>query len=219
MPTFTRRRFLGLTAAGPLALAGCRGFTIFGYQVGAAALYDENISTIYVPVFNNRAFQTNPFRGIEVSITQAVIHEIGAKTPFRVVSDPERADTELLGNVVSIVKNPLNRTQQNTLREGEVVVTVDVVWRDLRDGTILSAPRKPRLPGTPAPADEKPIPFDPNVPLPPPGCEVQPIVPARIVAGGRYVMELGETNSSAALRVENAIAIQIVSMMEKKWGG
>jgi hypothetical protein len=218
MPTFTRRRFLGLTAAAPLALAGCRGLTIFGYQVGAAALYDENISTIYVPVFNNRAFQTNPFRGIEVSITQAVIREIQVKTPYKICSDPSRADTELLGNVVSIYKNPLNRTQQNTLRDAEVVVTVDVVWRDLRDGRILSSPPKPRLPGTPAPADEHPLAFDPTLPPPPPESEKPQIVPARIVAGGRYVMELGETNASAALRVENQIAVQIVSMMEKSWG-
>jgi hypothetical protein len=29
--------------------------------------------------------------------------------------------------------------------------------------------------------------------------------------------ELGETNASAATRVHNQIAVQIVSMMEKRW--
>lgn len=220
MFTLTRRRFLRLTATLPLALAGCRGGTptIFGYQLGAAALYDENIATIYVPVFNNRAFQTTPFRGLEVDITQAVVREISTKTPYRVVSDPLKADTELLGNVVSIAKDQMNRTQQNTIRDGDVIVTVDVVWRDLRDGTILSAPRKRTLPGTPPPPDQPPIPFDPTVPLPPPPTEVPQVVPARIVATGRYVPELGETNASASKRVTDTIAVQIVSMMEKQWG-
>lgn len=219
MSPLTRRRFLGLSAAVPLAFVGCRGGvpTIFGYKLGAAALYDENISTVYVPVFNNRAFQTSPYRGFEVDVTEAVVREINTKTTFRVVSDPDKADTELLGNIVSITKNIMNRTQQNTVRDGEVVVTVDVVWRDLRDGTILSAPRKSRLPGTAAPSDVPPIPFDPNVKPVPPVPEVAQLVPARIVGEGRYVMELGETNASASKRVHNQIATQIVSMMEKRW--
>ena len=223
MPSFTRRRFLKLAAAGSLAgLAGCQHWcpTIFGYQVGAGALYDPNIQTVYVPVFYNRAFQTTPYRGFEVDVSQAVVREIGAKTPFKVVSDCDRADTELLGNIVDISKTVLNRTQQNQTREAEVVVTVDVLWRDLRDGTILSAPRKPRPPGSGPyvlPGDPPPVPFDPSVPLPPPPCEVPQVIPARIVAGGRYLQELGETNASASKRVQDQIAAQIVSMMEKKW--
>ena len=94
------------------------------YKLGAGALYDSNIKTVYVPVFNNRAFQTTPFRGIEVDITRAVVREIGAKTKFKVVSDCDRADTELKGLVVNISKNILNRNQQNLTREAEVVLTV-----------------------------------------------------------------------------------------------
>src|SRR5439155_11403864 len=126
MRTITRRRFLSLAALAPLAAVGCRseGFSIFGYQAGAGALYDPNIKTVYVPLFNNRAFQTTPYRGFEVDVTKAVVREIGAKTSFRVTSDPNKADTELLGNIVSIQKWALNRTQQNQIREGELVVQV-----------------------------------------------------------------------------------------------
>jgi hypothetical protein len=216
MPSMNRRRFLSLAALAPLAAAGCRsgGFTIFGYRAGAGALYDTNIHTVYVPLFNNRAFQWTPFRRIEVDITEEVVRQIGAVTPYRVTSDCERADTELLGNVVGISKNILNRNQQNQVREGEVVVWVDVVWRDLRDGTILSNPRPG--PGR-ARADVPPLPFDPECPPPP---EVRPLdapAPVRIVATGRYIPELGESNASAAQRVEQQVAVQIVSMMEKKW--
>jgi hypothetical protein len=216
----TRRRFLTLAALAPLVAAGCRGgFNVFGYRVGADALYDENIRTVYVPLFNNRAFQTTPYRGLEVEITEAVIREIGKTTSFRVTSDCEKADTELLGNVVSITKTIQNINQQNFLREGEVVVQVDVVWRDLRTGEILSNPRRRPLPGRPLPnpLDAPPPPFDPNVPVPP---EVRPLdlpIPVRLLAAGRFIPELGESNASAAQRVQNQIAIKIVEMMEKRW--
>ena len=223
MPNVSRRLFLRLAAIAPVAaLIGCQTTpSIFGYKLGAGALYDENITSVYVPVFHNRAFQTTPYRGLEVDITQAVIREIGRTTTFKVVSDPSRADTELLGAVVQIQKQIMNRNQQNMVRDGDVVVDVDVVWRDLRTNEILSMPRRGRplvagpllVPGeAPAP------PFDPSIPLPPPpGCEPQVVFPTRITGIGRFVPELGETNASASKRVQDQIAVQIVSMMEKKW--
>lgn len=224
MPTISRRWFLRLAATTPFAGSlGCRGTTpsIFGYKLGAGALYDESISSVYVPVFNNRAFQTTPYRGLEVDVTQAVIREIGRTTTFRVISDPSRADTELLGSIVQIRKQIMNRNQQNAVRDGDVIVDVDVVWRDLRDGTILSQPKKLGPPGSPPvfpPGGPQAVPFDPTLPPPPPPpCEAPLVVPTRITAYGRFVPELGETNTSAAKRIQDQIAVQIVSMMEKKW--
>src|SRR5438552_1200885 len=107
------------------AIIGCQGGppTFLGYQVGPGALYDSNIKTIYVPTFNNRAFQTTPYRGMEVDITRAIVKEIGQKTTFKITSDPTCADTELKGVLVAISKNILNRNQQNLTREEEVVIT------------------------------------------------------------------------------------------------
>jgi hypothetical protein len=217
MPDRTTRRGFLLTAAGAslTAAAGCRGGfpTIFGYNVGAAALYDKNVCTVYVPMCNNRAFQTTPYRGLEVDVTAAVVREIGAKTPFKVVSDPSRADTELLMNIADINKNLLNRTQQNTIREGEVVVALDVLWRDLRTGKVLSNTRPPVDPHALDPIP----PFDPNVPVTPPVSVVPPDLPTRIVGTGRLLQELGETNASASKRAVDNLATQIVSLMEKPW--
>jgi hypothetical protein len=214
MPNSTRRRFLSLAALAPLAAAGCRsdGLTLFGYRVGAKALYDSNVRTVYVPLFQNRAFQWSPFRRLEVDITEEVVRQINAVTPYRTTSDPDRADTELLGTVVGLSKTILNRNQQNQVREGEVVVWVDVVWRDLRDGRILSNPRR----GT-RPADVPPLSFDPECPPPPDLTPLDTPTPVRIVAPGRYIPELGESNASAAQRVQQQVAVQIVSMMEKQW--
>jgi hypothetical protein len=224
----TRRRFLGLGAAGTLlGLVGCKEDTwnILGYQVGNKAIYDLNIDSIFVHTFYNRTLQTTPYRGMEVSITQEVVRQIGQKTPYHVISDPGRADTELIGSIVNMQKNLLNVTQQNMIREGELVITVDVIWRDLRDGRILSAKRPKRqldtaptltTPGVPGPV---PTPFDAQVSQPPHQSVTPKPEPTRIVGIGRYVPELGESNATAEQKIEYNIAAQIVSMMEKRWAG
>ncbi len=217
----TRRQFLPASLAPFAALAGCKSTpTIFGYSLGASSLYDTSIQSVYVPMFANRAFQTTPYRGMEADITAAIVREIGSKTPYRVISDPDRADTELKGYIVSIDKTLVNRNQQNTIREGEVVVTVNVIWIDLRDGRILSAPRKGFNPATGAPTqnlDSTAIPFDPEITLPPVVADPQAVVGTVIVGAGRLIPELGETNASGQQRAVDIIATQVVSMMEKKW--
>ena len=220
MRAFSRRWFLTRAAAVPL-VAGCQnGFSIFGYQAGPGALYDQNIRTVYVPMFNNRAFQTTPYRGFEVDVTMAVVNEIGKTTSFRVTSNYETADTELLGNIVGITKQKLNTNQLNQVREAEIDVTVDIVWRDLRDGTILSNPRPRVAPGRTAPnpkVDAAPPPFDPNVPVPPDENKLALPNPVRIVATGRVLPELGETIATGAEQVQKQIAVQVVRLMEKRW--
>jgi hypothetical protein len=217
MPDRTgRRRFLLTVAGASLAAAvGCQsGFpTIFGYHVGADALYDPNIKTVYVPMCYNRAFQTGVYRGLEVEITRAVVREIGARTKFKVVSDCDRADTELRMNLADITKVLVNRTQQNTLREGDIALHLDVLWIDLRDGRVLSSAR-PRV----DPNVLDPVPqFDPAVGPIPPISDVPVLIPTRIVGTGRLLQELGETNSSASKRAVDNLATQIVSMMERPW--
>ncbi len=220
MTDLSRRRFLALAALAPFAL-GCRGreFSILGYRAGADALYDPNIRTVYVPLFNNRAFQTSPYRGFEVDATQAVIREIGKTTPFRVTSDYTKADTELLGNVVQITTTILNRNQQNLTREAEITVFVDVVWRDLRDGKVLSNPRPRPEPGRTQPGlpREVPPPFDPSRPIAPEVRDPDVPQPVRLVVTGRILPELGETNASASKAIHDKLAVQIVSLMERKW--
>lgn len=206
-----------MTRRTPLAVlilsltVGCqsgRDFTVLGYSTKPQ--HDENIRTVYVPVMKNTAFQTAPNREMEVDITKAVIREIETRTRMKVVSDRDRADTELLGTLVALRKGVVNTNQLNLTREAEVTATVNVVWRDLRDGRVLSN----RRPTTPSDA---PVPFDPS--LPPP--EVVPVkekaVPAQIVAVGRVLPELGETNAVANQSIANQLAKQIVNMMESSW--
>lgn len=207
----TRRRFLAAMGFGVIG-AGCRSdghFSFLGYSTRPN--YDTSITSVHVPTFQNRVFQTTPHRQMEQHLTRAVIREIEARTPYKVIDNPEKADTELLGTIVDFFKIRTNVTQQNDVREAEYTLTVELVWRDLRDGRILTNPRR-----TQGDVDPSELPaFDPNnVPLPR-GPEVPR--PIRALATGRALPELGESSASAEKMVVDRMAIRIVSMMEKPW--
>ena len=215
--TGSPRTRAGLTAAAAMLLAllpaaGCRSggdFTLFGYST--APNFDPNIRSVYVPEFKNIAFHTSPYRGIEVDITEAVVRELNARrTPMRVVQDPARADTELIGTVTRIDKSVLNRNLQNLNREIDVVIAVDIVWRDLRTGKVLTGTRVP----APRPED---CPIDPTVPQPPPPPPDGIPVPVTVTATGRVIPEVGESNATGAKLAVDKLARQIVDRMEQPW--
>jgi hypothetical protein len=112
---------------------------MFGYTT--APNYDCSVRTVYVPIFKNVTLRRN----LEFDLTRAVIREIEAKTPYKVVSDCTKADTELVGTIVSRAKNVINFNQQFQVREAETTLSVEIVWRDLRPGhvgEILSRPQQ-----------------------------------------------------------------------------
>lgn len=205
----TRRGFLRLL---PLAAIGCRSggdFTLFGYSTKPP--FDHGIRTVHVPVFKSQMLQTTPYRDIEVDITSAVVKEINSRTPWRVSSNRDAADTELIGTLIAIDKGIMNRTPQNFARELELVLTCQLVWRDLRTGRVLSNARRAR------PEDVPLEPFDPG--LPPPECEPERerAVPATVVATARIIPELGESNATGIKAACDQMARQIVNMMEEPW--
>jgi hypothetical protein len=155
----TRRHLLRWSSAGVLACAGLSvalpacdtdgNFTLLGYTTQPN--YDPKYKTIRVPIFQNRTFR----RGLEFDLTEAVVREIEAKTPMKVRTAGQPADLELCGTIFVVTKNILNVNQLNEVREGEMVITVELVLRDLHTGEVLSrAGRRP----TDAP------PFEPLVP-------------------------------------------------------
>jgi hypothetical protein len=175
-------------------------FTVFGYTTQPN--YDTCIHTVRVPIFKNNTL----YRGLEFELTRAVVREIEAKTPFKVVGENAAADTELTGTIIGLNKNILSRTQLNEVREAETVLAVEVVWRDLRTGDILSRPR-------PGPGVPPPVP-PPNAP---PGTPPPPPPPVLIQSVGTFAPELGQSITTAEKTNVDRLAIQIVSMMEKPW--
>lgn len=213
--TGSLRTTVGLAAAAALiALApvGCRSggdFTLFGYST--APNFDPNVRSVYIPEFKNIAFHTTPYRGIEVDVTEAVVRELNARrTPIRVVQDPARADTELVGTITDIKKLVLNRNQQNLPREYDVVIEAQIVWRDLRTGKVLTGAR------TPAPRPED-CPVDSTVAPPPPPPPDGIPVPVPVRATGRVIPEVGESNATGQKAAVDKLAREIVNRMEQPW--
>lgn len=190
-----------LFACPALLLASCNSldeFTILGYTTRSQ--HAPDIRTIRVPIFQNRTF----VRGIEFELTEAVIKQIEAKTPWKVVQSGD-ADTELLGTVIGLPKRIILQNRLNEIREAELTLAVEVIWRDLRTGQVLTCP-----PGGMAPAPAA-IPADPLAPPSPPP------VPIVVQRSATYIPELGQSNASARQEVVNDLARQIVAAMEVPW--
>jgi hypothetical protein len=218
-----------LMAVSALLLPSCNwdgNFTVLGYTTKPQ--YPDHIRTIYVPIFKNLTM----WRGLEFDLTRAVIREIEAKTPYKVVSSPSCADSQLSGTIVSLNKNVINRNQLNEIREAETTLGVEIVWKDLRTGEILSRPRPPATANTSIP----PIPGatpSPGMPVPetaegairppdyvPPGTAVGPpptTPPVLVQSIASFIPELGQSITTAQQQNVNRLAIQIVSMMESPW--
>jgi len=218
-----------LLAVSALLLPSCNwdgNFTVLGYTTKPQ--YPDHIRTIYVPIFKNLTM----WRGLEFDLTRAVIREIEAKTPYKVVSSPSCADSQLSGTIVSLNKNVINRNQLNEIREAETTLAVEIVWKDLRSGEILSRPRPPATANTSIPPIPAPT-LTPGIPVPesaegairppdyiPPGTAIGPVVapsPVLVQSIASFIPELGESITTAQQRNVNRLAIQIVSMMESPW--
>ena len=143
-----------------LALATCAAilpscawdghFDILGYTTKPN--YDTCYKTVRVPIFKTRVnLIATPLPGLEQDLTEAIVREIQLKTPYRISQGD--ADTELTGTIVAFNKVLLNYTQFNTVREAETTLVVELVWRDLRTGKVLT--RATRRPGQGLPADPR----------------------------------------------------------------
>ena len=116
-----------LLAVGGL-LGGC-GFS--GYRF--ADTFDDQVRSIAVPIFKNRSF----YRDTEFGLTEALIKEIEARTPWK-VAGAEAADTLLTGTIIHVDQRALSRRIGTGLtQEAQVVVVARIEWKDVRTGKIL----------------------------------------------------------------------------------
>jgi hypothetical protein len=191
-----------LVAAAALLVPACSTWDghidLFGYTTRPT--YDTSIRTVYVPIFENVTF----VKGLEFRLTEAIVREIEAKTPWKVARNRACADTELTGKIVNWAKVVTIPNQLGEVRDAQTTMTVELVWRDLRqghNGAILSQ----QPPGRPA---------DPELPLPPAPAKPPPVVVQSIAV---YTPELGPSVETATQTNIDRIAVQIVSMMEKPW--
>jgi hypothetical protein len=159
--------------------------------LGGCAPYRMGVDSLYsckVRTVYVPVFESNSFRrNLGERLTEAVQKEIEQRTPFKVVGNPD-ADSVLTGRIMSETKGPSVRTPFNDPRELSTYFTIQVNWID-RNGT-----------------DVQPM---QSIPL-----------PATFVQAfnmGNFYPEVGQSISTAQQDSINALARQVVGLMEAPW--
>ncbi len=189
-----------LISMGSFALTGCTTgghFSVLGYSTQPN--FDTSIATVYVPIAQNATY----YRGIEFDLTRLVIREIESRTPYRVVSCQADADTVLDLKILFASKTMILAAPTNLVRDSEVAMNVELVWRDQRPGRrgdVLSQELPPDLGLAPLPGQE-PV-AHPKV------------VPLKVTPSATFIPELGGSLTTALYQANQRAAVQIVSMME-----
>jgi hypothetical protein len=111
-------------------LGGCNN--VAGYS--SQSLFPDSIATVRLEMFDNRSFR----RGTEYEFTDALGKRIELDTPYKIVTDSDRADSVISGQLVSIGESTLT-IERNTARplEKEVIISAVVNWKDLRTGKMM----------------------------------------------------------------------------------
>ncbi|MDD5458529.1 MAG: LPS assembly lipoprotein LptE [Phycisphaerae bacterium] len=113
-----------------LAVSGCNPFS--GYS--NKSLYRADVSTVYVEMFEDSSFR----RGIEYELTDALGKQIETKTPYKIVTDRNRADTIISGYITNVDEGVLTTERQvGRPLEKEITLSAKVNWKDLRTGELL----------------------------------------------------------------------------------
>jgi hypothetical protein len=109
-----------------LTLAGCAGYS-------NTSLYPKDVATVYVEMFDNQSFR----RGIEFELTDA-LKRIEAQTPYKIVTNRDKADTVISGQIVQAKESVLTTERQiGRALEKNIELRAVVSWKNLRTGELL----------------------------------------------------------------------------------
>ncbi len=108
-------------------LAGCGSYT-------NRSLFPQDIKSVYVEMFDNRTFR----RGMEYTLSDALAKRIESDTPYKIVSDRDRADSIIDGQLVVITESILTLERETgQALEKEVVLAATVNWKNLKTGRMM----------------------------------------------------------------------------------
>lgn len=105
-----------------LAAHGCAG-----YRWGAHSLYRSDVRTVYVPMIESDSFRRN----LGERLTEAVVKQIEATTPYKVVATPD-ADSTLRCRLTDDKKRVTIETATDEPRSVELAFHIVVEWLDRR---------------------------------------------------------------------------------------
>lgn len=116
-----------LAALAVSVLAGCSGYT-------NKSLFPQDVRSVYVQMFDNRTFR----RGMEYTLSDALAKRIESDTPYKIVSDRDRTDSILDGQLMVIAESILTLERETgRALEKEVVLTATVDWKNLKTGRMM----------------------------------------------------------------------------------
>lgn len=112
---------------GLFVLGGCSGYS-------TESLFPSDVRSVRVEMFDNQTF----WRGIEYKLSNALSKRIEAVSPYKVISNKDRADTVISGQITSVGQNVLVLERQTgRALEKEVRLAAVVNWQDLKTGQML----------------------------------------------------------------------------------
>jgi hypothetical protein len=113
-----------------LGTGGCGPST--GYS--NASLFPTDVNNVYLEMFDNRSFR----RGIEFTLTDALAKRLEVDTPYKIVSNRDRADSVMSGQILLAGESVLT-IERDTGRalEKEVVLTAVVNWKNMKNGKLM----------------------------------------------------------------------------------
>ena len=111
-------------------LGGCGAST--GYS--NASVFATDVNSVYLEMFDNRSFR----RGIEFTLTDALTKRIEVDTPYKIVSNRDRADSVMSGQIVAAGESILTIERDlGQALEKEAVLTAVVTWKNMKNGKLM----------------------------------------------------------------------------------
>lgn len=162
-----------------LSTTGCAG-----YRFGNRTLYPPHIRTIYVPTCESSSFR--PFMGER--LTEAIVKQIEQKTPYKVVSTPEAADSILTCQIINEGKRVVAENVYDDPRQVQYWFNVKVNWIDRQ-----------------------------QQPICPSGAVPIPTASIDLLETSNMTAEVGQSGATAQQEAIGKIATRVVTMMEAPW--
>jgi hypothetical protein len=112
-----------------LGLWGCE-FSSYSNE----SLFPADVRSVYVEMFDNQSFR----RGVENELSDALSKRIEAETPYKIITNRNRADSVISGQISSIYQSVLSiERETGVAMEKEVQVQAVVNWKNLKTGELL----------------------------------------------------------------------------------
>jgi hypothetical protein len=110
-----------------LPVSGC-----MRYCIGPNKLFQPNIRTVYVPMFQSESYRRN----LGEWLTEAVVKELEMRSQYKVVHTPD-ADSVLYGHLISENKQAITEDVNDNPRDIGTDMVVEVRWVDRAGQTVL----------------------------------------------------------------------------------